>query len=222
MIDLCLGERVDAPKITGDLYDGDQTSMKTALFLVTRLRRLDEAGIHTFIVRGNHDAESRITRERVLPESVKVFGGYRENHRSSMMKNASAAFRTISRGAYSKLDSRLTDKGEILIGIPVGGGVKITLEMSKRTRFQLYLALRVAGYREFVDRHSPVPFIADDILKTFDNFRDEEAFCLFADMAKFGQVVYLSHHRHLCDIAQAVCPSVTVHALPGIPCRAGG
>ena len=32
-IDLCLDEQVDALMIAGDLYDGDQTSMKTAFFL---------------------------------------------------------------------------------------------------------------------------------------------------------------------------------------------
>ena len=32
----------------------------------------------TFIIRGNHDAESRITRELTLPESVKVFTGRAE------------------------------------------------------------------------------------------------------------------------------------------------
>ena len=77
-IDLCLEEQVDALMIAGDLYDGDQTSMKTALFLAAQLRRLDESGIRVFIVRGNHDAESRITKELVLPEGVKVFGGRSE------------------------------------------------------------------------------------------------------------------------------------------------
>ncbi len=75
IIDLCLDERVDALMIAGDLYDGDQTSMKTALFLAQQLRRLDEAGIRTFIVRGNHDAQSRITKELALPDGVKLFGG---------------------------------------------------------------------------------------------------------------------------------------------------
>ena len=74
-IDLCLDERVDALMIAGDLYDGDQTSMKTALFLAAQLQRLTEAGIPTFILRGNHDAQSRITRELTFPEAVKVFGG---------------------------------------------------------------------------------------------------------------------------------------------------
>jgi hypothetical protein len=44
VIDLCLAEQVDALPIAGDLYDGEQTSMKTARFLADQLRRLDEAG----------------------------------------------------------------------------------------------------------------------------------------------------------------------------------
>ena len=75
VIDLCLAERVDALIVAGDLYDGEQTSMKTARFLADQLRRVHEAGIATFVIRGNHDAESRITRELTLPDSVKVFGG---------------------------------------------------------------------------------------------------------------------------------------------------
>ena len=79
IVDLCLDENADALMIAGDLYDGDQTSMKTALFLAEQLRRLHDAGVRAFIVRGNHDAESKITaqlrRERMLPDSATVFDG---------------------------------------------------------------------------------------------------------------------------------------------------
>ena len=78
VVDLCLDERVDALMLGGDLYDGEQTSMKTARFLAEQLRRLDEAGIRAFVIRGNHDALSKITRELVLPDSVKLFGGWAE------------------------------------------------------------------------------------------------------------------------------------------------
>lgn len=78
IVDLCLEEAVDALMIAGDLYDGDQTSMKTARFLASQMARLDAAGIRTFKIRGNHDALSRITQELVLPPSVKVFGGRAE------------------------------------------------------------------------------------------------------------------------------------------------
>lgn len=78
IVDLCCDEQVDAFLLSGDLYDGDQTSMKTARFLAEQSRRLHEAGIRVFIVRGNHDALSRITKELTFPDSVKVFGGRAE------------------------------------------------------------------------------------------------------------------------------------------------
>jgi exonuclease SbcD len=75
IVDLCLEEQVDALFIAGDLYDGDQTSMKTARFLADQMKRLHEAGIVVYKVRGNHDALSKITQELVLPPSLKLFGG---------------------------------------------------------------------------------------------------------------------------------------------------
>ena len=74
IIDLCLEEQVSALLISGDLYDSGQTSMKTARFLVHEFMRLKEAGIRVFIIRGNHDAQSRITRQLTFPDNVHVFG----------------------------------------------------------------------------------------------------------------------------------------------------
>ena len=78
IVDLCLEEQVDALIVAGDLYDGDQTSMKTARFLATQMQRLHEANISVYKIRGNHDALSRITQELVLPPSVKIFGARAE------------------------------------------------------------------------------------------------------------------------------------------------
>jgi exonuclease SbcD len=78
IIDLCLAEQVDALMLAGDLYDGDQTSMKTARFLAEQVRRLHEAGINVFMIRGNHDALSKITKELTFPASVRLFGGRSE------------------------------------------------------------------------------------------------------------------------------------------------
>jgi len=138
---------------------------------------------------------------------------YRERHSSSMMQRASEAIRTISRGRYTSLASQ-PDKGrELLIAMQKDGTSKQAAEMSKGARFQLYLALRVAGFHEFAATRHTVPFIADDIMETFDDFRAEETFRLFAGMASRGQVIYLTHHRHLCDIAKSVCPDVKIHEL---------
>jgi uncharacterized protein YhaN len=138
---------------------------------------------------------------------------YREKHRSSMMAHASSAFQTISRGAYRSLMTQLEKDSEILIAVAADGSSKVASELSKGTRFQLYLALRVAGYYEFAQSRRPVPFIADDIMETFDEFRAEETFKVFAEMAQIGQVIYLTHHLHLCEIAKRICPGVRVHDL---------
>jgi uncharacterized protein YhaN len=138
---------------------------------------------------------------------------YRDRHRSSMIARASEAFRTISRGAYTGLGTQLDRDTQSLIAFSAAGGSKIAAELSKGARFQLYLALRVAGYHEFARWRRPVPFIADDIMETFDDFRAEEAFRLFAEMATVGQVIYLTHHRHLCEIALQICPTAQMHRL---------
>ena len=63
--------------------------MKTARFLADQLRSLDEAGVKTFVIRGNHDAESRITRELTLPEfgqGLRRAGGSRVARRAAGSK----------------------------------------------------------------------------------------------------------------------------------------
>jgi len=144
---------------------------------------------------------------------------YRERHRSSMMKSAGEAFRIISRGEYRSLATHYDGGEEVLIALPVGGGSKGVAQLSRGTRYQLYLSLRVAGYREFAQSRPSLPFIADDILESFDDLRAEETFRVFADMAKVGQIIYLTHHQHLCDTAKRVCPSVQIHHLGSVACK---
>lgn len=74
IVDTCLDRRLDALIIAGDLYDRDIRDMSTALFFGRQMRRLNEAGVRVFVIRGNHDAESVLTRELSLPENVHVFG----------------------------------------------------------------------------------------------------------------------------------------------------
>lgn len=64
---------VDFVVIAGDLYDGDWRDYQTGLFFVAQMGRLAGAGIPAFILFGNHDAESQITRRLTLPGNVKIF-----------------------------------------------------------------------------------------------------------------------------------------------------
>jgi DNA repair exonuclease SbcCD nuclease subunit len=59
--------------IAGDVFDGDWKDITTGLFFVRAISALHRAGIPTFIVKGNHDAESLMSRDLPYPESVTVF-----------------------------------------------------------------------------------------------------------------------------------------------------
>ena len=141
---------------------------------------------------------------------------YRDKHRSSMMLRAAEAFRHITSGRFADLQSRLDKDEETLVAIKAAGGSLTVDQMSDGTRDQLYLALRMAAYQEFAEAREPLPFIADDIMQTFDDDRSRAAFEMLGAAATKGQVIYLTHHVHLCEIArEALGGKVRVHELPG-------
>ncbi|NVN84940.1 MAG: metallophosphoesterase [Rhodopseudomonas sp.] len=59
--------------IAGDIFDGDWKDVTTGLFFVRAISALHRAGIPVFIVKGNHDAASVMSRELPYPETVTVF-----------------------------------------------------------------------------------------------------------------------------------------------------
>jgi len=73
LVGLALHEEVAFVIIAGDLYDGDWRDYQTGLFFVRQMGRLATAGVPVFLLYGNHDAESQITRRLVLPENVNAF-----------------------------------------------------------------------------------------------------------------------------------------------------
>ena len=74
LVDQAIEEEIDFLVIAGDLYDGTWRDYKTGLFFAERMGRLNHARIPVFLLHGNHDAQSQITRPLVLPDNVNVFG----------------------------------------------------------------------------------------------------------------------------------------------------
>lgn len=184
-----------------DAVGGDDAVARIEARRRTVLLEIEDLAIRYLKIRaGTHAAEQALHL-------------YREKHRSSMMTRASEAFRLITGGNYSGLAARPDKDKEILIGVARDGSSKLADAMSTGTQFQLYLALRLAGYEEFAAVRPSVPFIADDIMESFDNPRSEEVFRLLGEMAGVGQVIYLTHHWHLCEIARNVVPGVKIHQL---------
>ena len=73
LIELAIDEEVAFVLLAGDLYDGDWKDYNTGLYFMERMGRLREAGIRVFMVAGNHDAASQITRHLRLPDNVTMF-----------------------------------------------------------------------------------------------------------------------------------------------------
>lgn len=73
LVRLAIEEKVQFVLIAGDLYDGEWKDNKTGLFFTSRMSRLREAGIHVYLIKGNHDAASVVTKSLRLPENTHVF-----------------------------------------------------------------------------------------------------------------------------------------------------
>ena len=73
LIELAIDEQAAFVLLVGDLYDGDWKDYNTGLYFVERMGRLRDAGIRVFIVAGNHDAVSQITKHLRLPDNVTLF-----------------------------------------------------------------------------------------------------------------------------------------------------
>lgn len=59
--------------IAGDIFDGDWKDVTTGLFFVRAISALHREGIPVFMIKGNHDAESVMSRELPYPPSARTF-----------------------------------------------------------------------------------------------------------------------------------------------------
>jgi len=128
---------------------------------------------------------------------------YRDTHRSGMLAATEKAFTKLTAGRYAKLVTQPDGQNEVLLAVRDEDNRSISAaKMSKGTRFQLYLALRLAGYGQFVADGTILPFISDDILETFDNTRTSAALDLLGQISQSGQALYFTHHEHVVDLAR--------------------
>lgn len=73
LVDMAIEKQVSFLIIAGDLYDGDWKDYNTGLFFLSQMVRLQKENIKVFLIRGNHDASSLITKELKLPDNVIEF-----------------------------------------------------------------------------------------------------------------------------------------------------
>ena len=74
VVQLCLEKQVDFLLVAGDVYDGADRSLRAQVKFRDGLQRLDEAGIRSFVVHGNHDPLEGWSSTLEWPSGVHVFG----------------------------------------------------------------------------------------------------------------------------------------------------
>lgn len=73
LVSLAIDEAVDFLVIAGDLYDGTWKDFNTGIYFARQVGRLKQVGIPVYLLYGNHDAESEMTKKLSLPDNVHVF-----------------------------------------------------------------------------------------------------------------------------------------------------
>jgi len=73
LVDEAIAMDVDFMVIAGDVYDGDWRDHNTGLYFARQMGRLRAADIPVYLLHGNHDAESVMTRSLEMPDNVHVF-----------------------------------------------------------------------------------------------------------------------------------------------------
>ncbi len=131
----------------------------------------------------------------------------------SGLTRLSQAFQAVTAGAYTIEAGEDTGAGVPFFAVErrFPGERKAPEELSEGTRDQLYLALRIKALRESPTR---LPFIADDILQTFDDERAAAALGALLDLSAHNQVIVLTHHGHVAALAQAFGDRIHQESLP--------
>ena len=74
VIDLCIHRAVNFLLVAGDVYDGEDRSLRAQLRYRDGLRRLNKAGVRAYVVHGNHDPLDGWAHSIELPDGVHDFG----------------------------------------------------------------------------------------------------------------------------------------------------
>ena len=138
---------------------------------------------------------------------------YRREKQAPLLKRAGQVFTTLTSGSFSDLTLDFDENDHAhLTGLRPGGERVAVSGMSTGTADQLYLALRVASVEDYLERTSPLPFVADDLFINFDDARAAAGLEVMGQLAEKTQVLFFTHHSHLVDIARKTLgPSALRH-----------
>ncbi len=139
---------------------------------------------------------------------------YEEQRQPEVLRLASGYFNTMTGGAYLRVMAPL---GEIDLQVEESktGKRKGPEALSRGTKEQLYLAMRLALAAVYAEQMVALPLVADDILVNFDDARAAATASLLGDYADASvQVLAFTCHQRLAEMFAAEAPGARIIALP--------
>ncbi len=123
---------------------------------------------------------------------------YEKERQPSVIKSAQKIFSRITNEKYQRIFKPL-DSDDILVD--ENSGVRKNIyQMSRGSREQLYLAMRLGLIEEYETRSEPLPIIMDDVLVNFDDSRGKKVLEILSAFAEKRQVIILTCHRHTVEV----------------------
>ena len=123
---------------------------------------------------------------------------YEEERQPQVLQHSQEIFGRITEGAYQHLKVVLGEADKVRI-IDRNSRAKAVGELSRGTREQLLLALRMGLIKEYETHAEPLPVILDDIMVNFDKDRALNTATELVRFAKNRQVILFSCHEHTLD-----------------------
>ena len=146
---------------------------------------------------------------------------YRDRNENPLVARANELFGRFTEGTYAELLVDVDDKGRgCLVARTNNRSIHTMEQMSKGTREQLFLALRIAAIERYVERSGPVPVLFDDVFVESDDARCAQIFAALGELSAKTQVIVLTHHHHMVAIARkALGHNLHVQELPAAQTR---
>lgn len=146
---------------------------------------------------------------------AQVIDTYQKRNQGPLIDLASRRYAAITAGRYSGVVVDYDEDQQILKAVRADGERLTMKELSTGRRDQLFLALRLAAIEGHIEKGEPLPIIIDDILIQFDDAAAAATFKVLADLSQLTQVLFLTHHEHLFNVAEATIggAAYTYHSL---------
>lgn len=127
---------------------------------------------------------------------------YREQHQGPVLKRASALFPRLTLGSFRGLRVGVEERQIVALR---EDGKEVSVDgLSEGTRYQLYLALRIASLERYLERNPALPLVLDDILIHFDDERAAAALGVLGELAERVQILFFTHHARDLSLATSV------------------